>query len=145
VTANVGAGTAAVALADVQWSFREVTGAERTLTASASATVTRDASVVEANRDRDTLRLIEQARTAHAIEEASTAYASGQVDRVHAILQERAQDARRAARSMGDADLEQQLHRATSAAEAGFAAPPTAVEGQRALKGNRADAYKLSR
>ncbi len=146
VVATVGK-VATVALADVQWSFREITGAARTLTATATATVTEDVRAVEAGRDRDAARSIEQARTAMAIDEAAAAYADGESDKANHILEARAAEGAIMAQELGDSGLADQIQSSTGAAQRGFAAAPSASapEGRRALKDHRAGAYKLAR
>lgn len=136
-----------VELATVQWSFRELGGSGRTLTATARATVTPDERAVQAGRDRDTVRLVEEARTAIAIDQAAAAYADGEYDKAGDILDQRNADVSAMARELGDRGLADSIERATGAAKRGFAQAPaaSAPEGQRALKGSRASAYSLAR
>lgn len=132
-------------LATATWRFDEVGAGAREHVAVARAEVTTDAAIVAASRDKDTLRLVEQARTALALEAASAAYHDGRANEAQQILRVRAAEA--AAVSAGvDATIGQEIETFTMRAGSGFAAaPPAAYEGKKATKGSRADAYDLAR
>jgi|GEM_PF-1332769 len=136
-----------VTLAEVTWSYREVGGAARALTASATATATADVRRVEASRDRATTVLVEEARTAIAIDQAAEAYADGEAERATEILDQRAEDSAGLAAQTGDADLAMRIRGATTRVRREFAAAPapSADNGKRALKGSRSSAYQLAR
>jgi hypothetical protein len=134
-------------LATVTWSFDELGHGARVHSAIARAEVTTDATIVAASRDKDTLRLVEEARTARALEQASTAYHDGKLDQAQQILRVRRAEATALAGELGDGDFGRDMLDVTTRVEAGFAAAPSAgaAEGKKATKGSRADAYQLAR
>lgn len=134
-------------LAHVTWSFEELGKGTRMHSAIARAEVTGDASVVASSRDKDTVRLVEEARTARALEDASAAYHHGKLDQAQQILRVRAAEAAAVAGELGDEALGADIQTITGRVERGFAAAPSAgaAEGKKALKGGRADAYQLAR
>jgi Ca-activated chloride channel family protein len=134
-------------LAHVTWTFDELGKGARTETAVARAEVTTDSAVVASTRDKDTVRLVEEARTARALEDATAAYHDGKTERAQQILRVRAAEAAQAAAAIDDETLGRDLGAFTTNAEHGFAAAPSAgaAEGRRAIKGGRADAYQLAR
>jgi Ca-activated chloride channel family protein len=134
-------------LASVTWTFDELGKGAQTHTAVARAEVTGDASVVASTRDKETVRLVEEARTARALEEASAAYHDGRLDSAQQILRVRAAEAQALAGELGDDALGRDIHTITTKVERGFAAAPSAggAEGKKAIKGGRADAYSLAR
>ncbi len=146
IRATVG-GESVKELASVTWTFEELGQGARTHTAMARAEVTGDAAVVASSRDKDTVRLVEEARTARALEDASAAYHDGKLDQAQQILRVRAAEATALAGEMGDATLGTDIGTVTSRVERGFAAAPSAgaAEGKKAVKGGRADAYQLAR
>jgi Ca-activated chloride channel family protein len=133
-------------LATVTWRFDELGKGDRTETAIARAEVTTDASIVAQARDKDTVRLVEEARTAMALEEATTYYHDGRAAEAQQVLRLRRAEAAAVAGELGDATLSQDIEAVTVRAGQGFAtAPPAAYEGKKAAKGSRADAYDLAR
>jgi Ca-activated chloride channel family protein len=134
-------------LAHVTWTFEELGKGSRTETALARAEVTGDATIVASSRDKDTVRLVEEARTARALEEASAAYTDGKLDQAQQILRIRAAEAQALAGEMDDESLGRDIGTITGRVERGFAAAPSpgAAEGRKATKGGRADAYSLAR
>jgi hypothetical protein len=134
-------------LAHVTWTFDELGKGSRTETALARAEVTGDATIVASSRDKDTVRLVEEARTARALEEASAAYNDGKLDQAQQILRVRAAEAQALAGEMDDESLGRDIGTITGRVERGFAAAPSpgAAEGRKATKGGRADAYSLAR
>lgn len=134
-------------LAAVTWTFDELGRGRRSHEAVARAEVTGDATVVASRRDKDTVRLVEEARTARALEEASAAYHDGKRDHAQQILRVRAAEAAALASELGDDALGRDIGTVTGRVERGFAAAPSAgaAEGKKAIKGGRADAYELAR
>lgn len=134
-------------LASVTWSFDELGHGARVHTAVARAEVTTDVDVVAASRDKDTVRLVEQARTAVALEQASAAFHDGKRDEAQQILRLRAAEAAVVGGALGDATLVEEIETVTTKVERGFATAPSAgaAEGRKAMKGGRADAYQLAR
>ncbi|HUQ07667.1 MAG TPA: VWA domain-containing protein [Kofleriaceae bacterium] len=146
IRATVG-GESVKELAHVTWTFDELGKGSRTETALARAEVTGDATIVASTRDKDTVRLVEEARTARALEEASAAYTDGKLDQAQQILRIRAAEAQALAGEMDDDTLGRDIGDITGRVERGFAAAPSpgAAEGRKATKGGRADAYSLAR
>jgi hypothetical protein len=134
-------------LASVTWTFEELGQGARTHTAVARAEVTGDASIVASSRDKETVRRVEEARTARALEDASAAYHDGKLDQAQQILRVRAAEASALAGEMDDDGLGRDIGEITGRVERGFAAAPSAgaAEGRKAMKSGRADAYSLAR
>lgn len=134
-------------LATVTWTFDQLGKGAQTHVATATAEVTDDAALARRSLDKDTARLVEEARTAIALDQAATAFDAGKTDQAQQILRVRAAEAAAIAGEMGDAGLMDKIKDVTVRAERGFAAAPTAgaIEGRKATKGSRADAYQLAR
>ncbi len=133
-------------LATVTWTFDHLGKGHESHVATARAEVTDDPTVAQRSLDKDTVRLVEEARTARALEQASSAYSNGKLDEARQILRVRAAEAAAIGSAAGDDALLRDLTDTTVRAEAGFAAAPApaATEGRRATKGTRADAYQLA-
>ncbi|HTJ40908.1 MAG TPA: VWA domain-containing protein [Kofleriaceae bacterium] len=117
----------------------------RKLSVVARTAITDEESVVAANLDKDTVRQVEQARTANALEEATAAYEKGDDAKARMILDQRAHEAQAAGAAVNDPALAEQVQTITTKTQAGFAAPPADDSGRRAVKATRLDAYEMAR
>ncbi len=135
-------------LARIELRYRDVdTGAAAAQTTVASAIITDDHAAVRAGLDRDTVRMVEQARTARALEEANAAYDRGGYEAARQVIEARTVELEAAADAVGDGALKQDLGQAGARALDNFAAAPAAgaAGASRAYKGNAQEAYKLAR
>lgn len=119
-------------------------GSGQSASVQVDAQVTIDPAAVEASTDRETLQLVEQARSAQVLEEATSVYQTQGAQAAQRVIEHHMRAVH--ANKHLDPDTARMIEQAESQAADGFAAAPSGgTAATKAVKATRAKAYELAR